>query len=92
MGQALDDITVLDLGRVIAMPFCTMLLADASACYVHSMRTSRVRHGEDHRYPPETLRNPGAHRALGAASRRTQQSRVHRALRTLTRGAHPLAG
>ena len=31
MEQALRDITVLDLGRVIAMPFCTMLLADMGA-------------------------------------------------------------
>jgi crotonobetainyl-CoA:carnitine CoA-transferase CaiB-like acyl-CoA transferase len=27
MPGALDDITVLDLGQVIAMPICTMLLA-----------------------------------------------------------------
>ena len=31
MKQALDDVTVLDLGQVIAMPFCTMLLADMGA-------------------------------------------------------------
>src|SRR5262252_7606252 len=31
MDQALDDITVVDLGQVIAMPFCTMLLADMGA-------------------------------------------------------------
>src|SRR5262250_3884987 len=31
MNQALDDVTVLDLGQVIAMPFCTMLLADMGA-------------------------------------------------------------
>jgi len=31
MPGALDDITVLDLGQVIAMPFCTMLLADMGA-------------------------------------------------------------
>jgi crotonobetainyl-CoA:carnitine CoA-transferase CaiB-like acyl-CoA transferase len=29
--QALSDVTVLDLGQVIAMPFCTMLLADLGA-------------------------------------------------------------
>ena len=28
MEKALDDITVLDFGQVIAMPYCTMLLAD----------------------------------------------------------------
>ena len=31
MEQALSDITVIDLGQVIAMPFCTMLLADLGA-------------------------------------------------------------
>ena len=31
MEKALSDITVVDLGRVIAMPFCTMLLADMGA-------------------------------------------------------------
>jgi formyl-CoA transferase len=31
MHGALDDITVLDLGQVIAMPLCTMLLADMGA-------------------------------------------------------------
>jgi formyl-CoA transferase len=31
MQGALDDITVLDLGQVIGMPFCTMLLADMGA-------------------------------------------------------------
>ena len=31
MEQALSDVTVLDLGQVIAMPFCTMLLADMGA-------------------------------------------------------------
>jgi len=31
MDKALDDITVIDLGQVIAMPFCTMLLADMGA-------------------------------------------------------------
>jgi formyl-CoA transferase len=31
MHGALDDITVLDLGQVIAMPMCTMLLADMGA-------------------------------------------------------------
>src|SRR5688500_410743 len=31
MPGALEDITVLDLGQVIAMPMCTMLLADMGA-------------------------------------------------------------
>jgi len=30
MDHALSDVTVLDLGQVIAMPFCTMLLADSA--------------------------------------------------------------
>jgi crotonobetainyl-CoA:carnitine CoA-transferase CaiB-like acyl-CoA transferase len=31
MDEALSDVTVVDLGQVIAMPFCTMLLADMGA-------------------------------------------------------------
>ncbi len=31
MKQALDDIAVLDLGHVIATPFCTMLRGDLGA-------------------------------------------------------------
>jgi len=31
MEHALSDVTVIDLGQVIAMPFCTMLLADLGA-------------------------------------------------------------
>src|SRR5262245_3806321 len=31
MDLALSDVTVVDLGQVIAMPFCTMLLADLGA-------------------------------------------------------------
>jgi crotonobetainyl-CoA:carnitine CoA-transferase CaiB-like acyl-CoA transferase len=31
MDHALSDVTVIDLGQVIAMPFCTMLLADLRA-------------------------------------------------------------
>ena len=31
MNEALSDVTVLDLGQVIAMPCCTMLLADMGA-------------------------------------------------------------
>jgi crotonobetainyl-CoA:carnitine CoA-transferase CaiB-like acyl-CoA transferase len=31
MNEALSDVTVLDMGQVIAMPFCTMLLADMGA-------------------------------------------------------------
>src|SRR5215831_2637259 len=45
MEQALSDVTVLDLGQVIAMPFCTMLLADMGArvIKVESLEQARER-------------------------------------------------
>ncbi len=44
MDLALDDVTVLDLGQVIAMPFCTMLLADLGARVIKLSETpGRVR-------------------------------------------------
>jgi len=44
MDLALDDVTVLDLGQVIAMPFCTMLLADLGARVIKVSETpGRVR-------------------------------------------------
>jgi len=60
MDKALDDITVIDLGQVIAMPFCTTLLADMGAKVIKvesreqgqqrlSTAIRRVRHGvEEH--------------------------------------------
>jgi formyl-CoA transferase len=62
MEQALSDITVLDLGQVIAMPFCTMLLADMGARVIKlesreqgqerlSLGMKRVRHGVEERVP-----------------------------------------
>jgi crotonobetainyl-CoA:carnitine CoA-transferase CaiB-like acyl-CoA transferase len=44
MEGALDDVTVLDLGQVIAMPMCTMLLADMGARVIKV--ESRERGGE----------------------------------------------
>jgi len=60
MEQALSDVTVLDLGQVIAMPFCTMLLADMGARVIKvesleqarerlSLGMQRVRHGVEER-------------------------------------------
>src|SRR5262245_47731250 len=45
MEKALGDVTVLDLGQVIAMPFCTMLLADMGArvMKVESLEQARER-------------------------------------------------
>jgi formyl-CoA transferase len=62
MDKALSDITVLDVGQVIAMPFCTMLLADMGARVIKveehrqgqerlSLGIKRVRQGREERVP-----------------------------------------
>jgi formyl-CoA transferase len=62
MEQALSDVTVLDLGQVIAMPFCTMLLADMGARVMKvesleqaserlSLGIRRTRNGVEERVP-----------------------------------------
>src|SRR5207244_13589033 len=62
MNQALSDVTVLDLGQVIAMPFCTMLLADMGARVIKvesleqarerlSLGIKRARNGIEERVP-----------------------------------------
>ena len=67
MNQALDDVTVLDLGQVIAMPFCTMLLADLGARVIKvesrergrervSLGVKRIRGGVEERVPAAQYR------------------------------------
>jgi CoA:oxalate CoA-transferase len=67
MEQALDDVTVLDLGQVIAMPFCTMLLADLGARVIKvesrergrervSLGIKRVHGGVEERVPAAQYR------------------------------------
>src|SRR5499425_2826391 len=67
MNQALSDVTVLDLGQVIAMPFCTMLLADMGARVIKvesrergrervSLGVKRMRDGVEERVPAAQYR------------------------------------
>ena len=67
MDQALSDVTVLDLGQVIAMPFCTMLLADLGARVIKvesrergrervSLGVRRTRNGVEERVPAAQYR------------------------------------
>ena len=67
MEEALSDVTVLDLGQVIAMPFCTMLLADLGARVIKvesrergrerlSLGIKRVRNGVEERVAPAQYR------------------------------------
>jgi CoA:oxalate CoA-transferase len=67
MDHALSDVTVLDLGQVIAMPFCTMLLADLGARVIKvesrergrervSLGIKRSRHGAEERVPAAQYR------------------------------------
>src|SRR5262245_17737844 len=67
MNQALSDVTVLDLGQVIAMPFCTMLLADLGARVIKvesrergrerlSLGVKRRRNGVEERVPAAQYR------------------------------------
>jgi crotonobetainyl-CoA:carnitine CoA-transferase CaiB-like acyl-CoA transferase len=65
---ALSDVTVVDLGQVIAMPFCTMLLADLGARVIKvesrergrervSLGVKRVREGKEERVPVAQYRD-----------------------------------
>src|SRR5215470_9260824 len=68
MEQALGDVTVIDLGQVIAMPFCTMLLADLGARVIKvesrergrervSLGVKRTRGGVEERVPVAQYRD-----------------------------------
>jgi crotonobetainyl-CoA:carnitine CoA-transferase CaiB-like acyl-CoA transferase len=68
METALSDMTVIDLGQVIAMPFCTMLLADMGARVIKvesreqgrqrvSTAIRRMRHGVEERVPVAQYRD-----------------------------------
>src|SRR2546428_6861032 len=67
MDQALSDVTVLDLGQVIAMPFCTLLLADLGARVIKvesrergrervALGVRRTRNGVEERVPAAQYR------------------------------------
>src|SRR2546425_13202722 len=67
MDQALSDVTVLDPGQVIAMPFCTMLLADLGERVIKvesrergrervALGIRRRRNGADERVPAALYR------------------------------------
>ena len=67
MDLALNDVTVLDLGQVIAMPFCTMLFADMGARVIKvesrdrgrervSLGIKRTRDGVEERVPAAQYR------------------------------------
>ena len=68
MEGALADVTVIDLGQVIAMPFCTMLLADLGATVIKvesrergrervSLGIKRTRDGAEERVPVAQYRD-----------------------------------
>ena len=67
MQGALDDVTVIDLGQVIAMPFCTMLLADMGARVIKV--ESRERGAERMSLGIRRVRNGAAERVHAAQYR-----------------------
>src|SRR2546422_1192584 len=90
MDQALSDVTVLDLGQVIAMPFCTMLLADLGARVIKvesrergrervSLGVKRKRDGVEERVPAAQYRE----RNRSEEHTSELQSRLHLVCRLL---------
>ena len=66
--MALENLTVLDLTRVLAGPFCTMMLADMGA---NVIKIEVPKGGDDTRsYPPFRAKNLRARRSSRSLSKK----------------------